>query len=300
MHPQPSLGTDTVEQPKCMNKLLVTVAPILSVVAILLATQHQTFSRLNAGGPTLRMLIAGDGNSTVVFEGGAGSPLEAWTRVQPEVGKFARTISYDRAGNGLSTKGATPRDGRHIAVELHAALHNAHVPPPYILVGHSLGGPYIRIFAARYPEEVAGLVLIDPTQEESIAWNKARKAQPAEHKFRPEDEVDCVPMTFDQARENSVPTNVPVFLITGLGPREIPGFLTKELKAEVLEDREVLYKAKLKFHEEWVKKFPKGHLIITENSGHGVPFEEPELIINVIREAVKEAGSSHGPPTIPR
>ena len=155
MHRQPSPGTDIVEQPKCMNKLLVAVAAILSGVVILLATQHQTFRRANAGGPTLRMVIAGHGNSTVVFEAGSGGPLEVWTRVQPEVGKFARTISYDRAGNGLSTKGPTPRDGRHIAVELHTALHNAHALPPYILVGHSLGGPYIRIFAARYPEEVA-------------------------------------------------------------------------------------------------------------------------------------------------
>jgi pimeloyl-ACP methyl ester carboxylesterase len=223
-----------------------------------------------------------------VFEAGAGSSLEAWTRVQREVSQFARTISYDRAGNGLSTKGATPRDGRHVAIELHTALRNVHIPPPYILVGHSLGGPYIRIFAGMYPDEVAGLVLVDPTQEELIAWDNARKGQPpAEHKFRPQDEVDCAPMTFDDAHANPVPTNVPVVLITGLGPRETPGFLTKEFKAEVQQDRDVLYKAKLKFHKEWVEQFPNGQLIITENSGHGIPFEEPELVIKTIRDVVK-------------
>jgi pimeloyl-ACP methyl ester carboxylesterase len=273
-----------------MNNLLAIIAAILTGAAVMLATQHQTFTRIHADGPTLRMMIAGAGNSTVVFESGSGGPLEVWTRIQPEVSAFARTISYDRAGNGLSTKGTTPRDGRHVATELHAALHNARVPPPYILVGHSLGGPYIRIFAGMYPEEVAGLVLVDPTQEELIAWDKARKTQPPpEHKFRPADEVDCAPMTFDQAHENPVPTNVPVFLITGLGPREVPGFVTKELKAELHEDREVLYKAKLKFHKEWVEQFPKGKLIITENSGHGIPFEEPELVIKTIREIVPGA-----------
>jgi len=270
-----------------MNKLLIAIAAIVSGIAMLLATQHQTFCRINADGPMLRMLIAGNGNSTVVFEAGSGGPLEAWTRIQREVSAFARTISYDRAGNGLSTKGATPRDGRHVAIELHAALRNAHISPPYILVGHSLGGPYIRIFAGMYPDEVAGLVLVDPTQEELVAWDKARKAQPpAKHKFRPEDEVDCAPMTFDEAHANPVPTNVPVFLITGLGPRKTPEFLTKEFKREVHEDRDVLYKAKLKFHKEWVEQFPKGQLIITENSGHGIPFEEPGLVIKTIRDVV--------------
>ncbi len=274
-----------------MNKLIATSAAVLSGVVILFATQHQTFSRVKADGPVLRMLETGSGSSTVVFEAGSGSPLEVWTRVQPEVSKFARTISYDRAGNGLSTKGATPRDGKNVAIELHAALHNAHAAPPYILVGHSLGGPYIRIFAGMYPDEVAGLVLVDPTQEELIAWNNARKKEPpTERKFRPEDEVDCAPMTFDEAHANPVPTNIPVYLITGLGPRKAPGFLTKEFKAEVQEDREVLYKAKLKFHREWVEQFPKGKLIIAEESGHGVQFEQPELVVSAIREMVGQCG----------
>jgi pimeloyl-ACP methyl ester carboxylesterase len=275
-----------------VNKPIATIAIVMTGAAILLATQHQTFSQVNADGLSLRTLQAGQGKATVVFESGAGSSLETWVRVQPEVSKFARTFSYDRAGNGSSTKGATPRDGQRIATELHAVLRNARLSPPYILVGHSLGGPYIRIFAGMYPNEVAALVLVDPTQEELIAWNKARKPEPPrEHKFRPADEVDCAPMTFDEARDHPVPTNIPVFLITGLGPREIPSFLTKEFKAEVQEDQDVLYKAKLKFHKEWVEKFPKGQLIMTQNSGHGVPFEEPELVVKTIREAVNQTSS---------
>ena len=118
------------------------------------------------------------------------------------------------------------------------------------------------------------------------SWRKTQP--PRERKLRPEDEVDCAPITFDQARDNPVPTNVLVYLITGLGPREIPGFLTKELKAEVQEDREVLYKAKLKFHKEWVEQFPRGKIIITENSGHGIPFEEPDLVVRTVRDVVNE------------
>ena len=270
-----------------MNKLLSLVAMVLSGVAIFLASRGRTFSRVDAGGPVLRLLMAGSGTSTVVFESGAGSPLETWLRVQPAVSKFAKTISYDRAGNGLSKKGPVPRDGRRIATELHTALHNAHAAPPYILVGHSLGGPYIRTFAGLYPNEVAGLVLVDPTQEDLIAWAKARDPKPSgEHKFRPDDEVDCAPATFAQAQENPIPTNVPVFLITGIGPRVIPGFVPKELREELQQDRKIFYPAKLKFHRKWVETIPGGQLIVTENSGHGIPFEEPELVIQTIREVV--------------
>ena len=273
-----------------MNKFLMTTAALLSGFAIFLATRGQTFSRVDAEGTTLRMLMAGSGNPTVVFEAGAGGPLEVWVRIQPAVSRFARTISYDRAGNGLSKKGATPRDGRHVASELHAALQNAQVPPPYLLVGHSLGGPYIRVFAGLYPDEVAGLVLVDPTQEELLAWAKARDPKPSDgHKLRPDDEVDCAPATFAQAQEHPVPTNLPVFLISGQGPRVVPGFLAEELKKEVREDHETLYPAKLKFYREWLRQFPEGQLIITENSGHGIPFEEPELVIATIRRALEKA-----------
>jgi pimeloyl-ACP methyl ester carboxylesterase len=274
-----------------MNKLLATVAALVIGLAIYLATRGQSFSRVDAGGPALRMLRTGRGGPTVVFEAGAGGALESWTRVQPEVSRFARTISYDRAGNGLSTKAGTPRDGTHIAAELHAALHNAHEPPPYLLVGHSLGGPYIRVFAGIYPDEVAGLVLVDPTHEELILWAKAREPQAVDgHKLRPDDEVDCAPATFAQTREHPVPAGIPVFLISGQGPREIPGFLPKALQEEVRKDREIFYPAKLKFYQVWLEQFSRGELIVTENSGHAIPLEEPELIIATVRRALEKAG----------
>ncbi len=276
-----------------MNKLLVALAAAVSCGAIFLAGRGQAYSRVDAGGPVLRMLMTGAGKATVVFEAGAGSPLEAWVKVQPAVTKFARTVSYERAGNGLSQKGATPRDGLHVANELHAALQNAHVPPPYILVGHSLGGPYIRIFAGLYPHEVAGLVLVDPTQEELIAWAKQRFPKPpSDKKFRPYDEVDCAPMTFAEAKEHPVPTNIPVSLISGQGPRLVPSFLPPDLKREVEKDRTTVYPAKLKFYQDWVGQFPAGKLIIAENAGHGVPFEQPELVVEAIRQMVERSANS--------
>ncbi len=279
-----------------MNKLLAAQAVLLSGLALFLATGGQTFSRVDAGGHRVRMLSLGQGSPTVVFETGAGGPLEVWERVQPQVGKFVRTISYDRAGNGLSEPSRDPRDGLHVAAELHTALHNVHAQPPYLLVGHSLGGLFIRAFASLYPREVAGMLLVDPTQEELLAWNKARKPQPENTRpFRPYDEVDCAPLTFAQVRDSKELPDVPVVLISGMGPRYLPGFLTKAQREESKEDRAVLYPAKLRFHREWVQKLPRGRLFITENSGHGIPLEEPELTVQLIRELVEEITAPAGP-----
>ena len=81
-------------------------------------------------------------------------------------------------------------------------------------------------------------------------------------------------------------------LITGIGPREIPDFLPGTLKLEVQRDQESLYPAKLKFHQRWVESLPQGRIVITEKSGHGIPWEEPELVVEVIREVVARVRAS--------
>jgi len=272
-----------------MNKLLAAFAVVLSGAAIWLAAGGETFERVDAGGHPVRILREGRGGPTVVFEAGAGGSLESWVRIQPEVARFTSTIAYDRAGNGLSPRGRAAREGRQIARELHQALLSAHASPPYLLVGHSLGGPFIRVFAGMYPDEVAGMILVDPTQEELIAWSKARNTNSvAPEKHRWYDEVDCAPETFAQAHESMVPPGIPVALICGMGPRTIPEFVPQEVREDLRHDHDVLYPAKLKFHREWLEKIPDGQLIVTENSGHGIPYEEPELVIKTIRAMVEQ------------
>jgi len=94
---------------------------------------------------------------------GRGNIL-GWFLVQPEVAKTTRVCSYDRAGQGWSDPGPEPRDGEHIAQDLHALLQNASIPGPYVLAGHSYGGLFVRAYAAYYPGEVVGLVLLDSAQ----------------------------------------------------------------------------------------------------------------------------------------
>src|SRR5690349_12362607 len=107
-----------------MRKLLIAIAGSVSCVAIVFALDpgRFAFTEVDAGGHKLRMLVTGHGSPTVVFETGgtpkSGGPLECWERVQPAVSKFTTTVSYDRAGVGLSPKGPRPRDARQVAVEL--------------------------------------------------------------------------------------------------------------------------------------------------------------------------------------
>ena len=114
-----------------------------------------------AEGTRLNFYCMGEGSPTVVFDSGWGDWAPVWTIVQPEVAKWTRACSYDRAGAGFSDPGPMPRTSVRIAAELRGALHNANIQGPYILVGNAFGGDNVRTFAARYPTEVAGLVLVE-------------------------------------------------------------------------------------------------------------------------------------------
>jgi len=96
-----------------------------------------------------------------VLQSGAGESSAYWGWIAPAVARDTRVCLYDRAGRGFSEPAPSPQDGIGAATDLHTLLDRAHVAGPYVLVGHSSGGPYVQIFAARYPDQVAGMVLLD-------------------------------------------------------------------------------------------------------------------------------------------
>ena len=116
---------------------------------------------VDVGGYRLHINCTGSGSPTVVIESGWGDSSAGWGWVQPEVAKTTRVCSYDRAGMGWSEASPQPRTAREYASELHTLLTKANVPGPYVLVGHSMGGYTVLVYAHDYPAEVAGLVLVD-------------------------------------------------------------------------------------------------------------------------------------------
>jgi pimeloyl-ACP methyl ester carboxylesterase len=118
---------------------------------------------IDVGGHRLHLSCAGSGSPTVVLEPGAGGVSSDLGWITPAVARDTRVCVYDRAGRGWSEPADTPQDAAQIATDLHTLLHRGHVPGPYVLAGHSFGGLYTLTFAARYPDEVAGMVLVDST-----------------------------------------------------------------------------------------------------------------------------------------
>jgi pimeloyl-ACP methyl ester carboxylesterase len=124
---------------------------------------------IDVGGHRLHLSCTGAGTPTVVLEPGAGEMSSNLGWITPAVARNTRICVYDRAGRGWSEPADTRQDAAQIATDLHTLLQRGHVPGPYVLAGHSFGGLYVLTFAARYPDEVAGMVLVDSTAPASAA-----------------------------------------------------------------------------------------------------------------------------------
>jgi pimeloyl-ACP methyl ester carboxylesterase len=159
------------------RKLMIWLGRILAVLLILIlagwiyeplaeAADAKAYpppgQMVDVGGYRLHLNCSGSGSPTVVIESGWGDSSAAWGWVQPEVARTTRICTYDRAGMGWSEVSPQPRTAREFAIELHTLLANANEAGPYVLVGHSMGGYTVRVYAHDYPAEVAGVVLVDP------------------------------------------------------------------------------------------------------------------------------------------
>jgi pimeloyl-ACP methyl ester carboxylesterase len=121
---------------------------------------------VDIGGFRLHLNCAGSGTPTVILDAALGGSSVSWSLVQPEVARFARVCSYDRAGFGWSDPGPMPRTAGRLAGELRELLRRAGVDPPFLLVGHSFGGLVMHVFARRYRADTAALLLVDPAHPE--------------------------------------------------------------------------------------------------------------------------------------
>jgi pimeloyl-ACP methyl ester carboxylesterase len=150
-------------------------------------TRHAALGSLYVvDGYKMHLLCTGEGSPTIILDSGLGDDSLIWTKVQPELSKTTRICSYDRAGFGWSDPRPGPRDADRIVQELHLLLTEAGISGSTVLMGHSVAGLYIRAYAARYPDELSGLVFVDgstPLQEDRFPDELRQEDQDAERGF---------------------------------------------------------------------------------------------------------------------
>lgn len=224
--------------------------------------------------------LARNGDKTVVFENGLGGTMDWWAKVFPEVAKNTTAFAYNRPGYGESDPASTPRDGMHIADELRSLLKSRDLNPPYVLVGHSLGGLYMQLFARRYPDEVSALVLVDSTHPEQLKGAGSSENWPAWFRVMfgvatsavAKEELNAINVTGEEVLRLATFTGKPVVVLSALQPMKEKSALADDAN-EKRKDIARLYPGSKQI---WV------------NSGHGIPLEKPEAIISAIRDVLPQ------------
>jgi pimeloyl-ACP methyl ester carboxylesterase len=240
------------------------------------------------GGYHLHAVLEGQGKPVVVFEAGMGDGTDSWEKVQPEISKVTRTLSYDRPGLGKSDKAPQLHDLNQSADELHALLQKSGAPPPYVLVGHSMGGLIVRVFVFRYPNDTAGIVLVDPADEgtDDRLHSKLSKEQwesyqafMKKHLEIPIMHMDMYGMTSGAEAGAAVPLP------------SVPKILLSASKTDDLSnDDKPFRETAMELHREWVKKTPNAELVAVPTSEHYIQIVAPETVIAAIKKVLAESG----------
>jgi len=290
---------------------------------------------IDIGGYRLHMIDQGSGNLPVVIDTGFMGNSFEWLSISSEIAKFARVIIYDRAGYAWSDRSPLPRISENVIEELHTMLKNADVAGPYVLVVHSFGGMNMRLFATKYPDEVAGVVLVDAGHEDGF------EKMPMEYVFNKRLLPFMIAITYlgvmriiihlsmmeywlDAETKNYPPSiqqlynsqkttikyvqtvaaemlglneschnlkqncrllgNKPLTVIAAAKPFTLAEILYL-LSQKQLNQVNLL---RIELQTDLVSKSLRGKQIIAKNSGHNIHRDQPELIIEAVREMIEE------------
>jgi len=216
----------------------------------------------------------------VVFENGLGARMEWWGKVLPALAGGTAYFAYNRAGYGKSSPSASPRDGTHVVEELRGALRSEGLQPPYVLVGHSLGGLYMQLFARQHPQEVAALVLVDSTHPTQLEGAGAMDQQSlwvrglvgALVTGTAKEELDLLPQTGAQVLGLPTLTGRPVFVLSASQPMKETSAL-----ARFANDKRVD-----------ISRLYPGATQVWVDSGHAIPLEQPQAVADAISAALAQ------------
>ena len=241
---------------------------------------------VDVGGRQLYLTCEGEGSTTVVMEAGGRGNSGSWYLVQPFVAHFTRVCAYDRAGTGYSESAPALETAQEIADELHSLLASAGVDGPYVLVGHSLGGILVRVFAHRYLNEVAGMVLVDTGHGDPVARFQAELTEEEWLLVRDvilhRDAGFALPGGLDLLGPDL--GDLPLVVLTA-GRRDaspVPPDIAERLE-QVRQDSQ----------QELVGLSSNSTHIVARESGHSIQMEQPDLVIEAIRRVVEEVTGGH-------
>lgn len=267
-------------------------------------TANTTTRLVTVEGGAMRVQAAGleqrgAGLPVVVLEAGAGEGLDNWRPVFAEIAKRFPVLAYDRRGIGQSVADSETPTLRRVARSLRSLLASMNVAPPYLLVGHSWGGLFVRAFAEQFPADVSGLVFLDVTDFETTNEERAAAVSPADRAqvtapptmpsippdtpagLRAEFQVVASEMTreYPEARSLQPPTGVPTAVVVATPPGRLEGL------------GGVMTRLQIKHQAEWAMGSPKGMLIVASHVGHMVHRDDPGLVAQLL-EHVAKAGAT--------
>lgn len=334
-----SLTTSSATQPSRWLRRIVVGLVAVTTLLVAAGASYQSISAVrdrrshpmpgqlvDIGGYRMHLLCMGQGSPTVILESGLGDSYLSWHKVQPPVAKFTRVCSYDRAGLGYSDSSPRRRTSRIFAEELHTLLHNAGIPAPYVLVGHSMGGFDVRLYASLYRSEVAGMVLVDSSHPEQqkrfppelndmdATWLREQEFMEFTMPFGiprllgfcgNDAEVRAVDCNFHSVLEGvaelkAVSESAAQAATTGrLGDLPL-AVLTEDPDKPQPDLPEDLVKpaseAWQNMQEDLVRLSSRGTHVIAKNSGHFIQFDRPDIVIGAVRQIVDQARQARSTP----
>jgi pimeloyl-ACP methyl ester carboxylesterase len=286
---------------------------------------------IEINGKTWHYQIMGEGHLTVVVDSGTGGTHLDWQLVQPEVAKFTRILTYDRAGYGWSDVSSEPRTAEQVVSELRQLLREVEIEPPYVLVGMSLSGLFSRLFAHCYPKEVAGMVLVDVAhermyEETPVEWVELNQRLEGLLTYvvpiiarigllRLLVAFDSLPMAaglFQKFPPSMQPLAKALYSQTQFGKTfaqesaavsvsmnqveqarkikpfpDIPLIVLSSGKPDFDITQDVLQKLQ-ELHADLASESPQGIHIIAHESGHAIQLDNPELVVDAIRQVFEK------------
>lgn len=257
---------------------LVRVVALSLTLAVAACASIQGVSTETLDGREVEYVTKGQGSPTVVFENGLAGDMNAWAEVLPAIAKETSAFAYNRPGIGASAPVSTRRDGTTIVEELRATLQAKGIKPPYVLVGHSIGGLYVQLFSRLHPDEVAGMVLVDSTHPNQLSGAGARENWPFWVKLVVDvmssamagQELDNLPETGQQMLALPPLTGKPVTVLSAKEPMSETSELARDSNAKRVD----------------ILRLNPGAKQVWVDSGHAIPFEKPEAVIKAIHDVL--------------